>query len=180
MVEFMAKKAFVWTDDLIAELISKVFVIYIKELIEWIDYSIRIAIDTFYDNYDPHHYHRNYKLYTAYKLEVSNNGLHCTVNSTNMENAYRVKTNYIYEIAFEGVDGYVYHGGATKGTDHPNPGVPYWRSGEHFSKWGQRAARMTPTIEEMISENLNEINFIGIYNEILLKEKRKYERKGGK
>lgn len=173
-------KSIIWTEELLKQVLGETSELYIKELKEWVDFAIRSAIDIYYDNYEPKYYHRNYKLYSAYKIDVINGCINWNIEASNMDNAYRVKKkDYIYEIAFEGIDGYAYHGGATKGEPypHPNEGIPYWRSGEHFSKWGERAARMEDSIESLIQKNLDEIDLEGIYVDIFLKVRKKYEKR---
>ena len=169
-------KQIVWTNELLSKLFDEVFDLWVKELKEWADFSIRLAIDVFYDDYDPEYYHRKFRLYDAYEIKTSKDFIGWEVDSKFLNDTYgdNGETDYVYEIAFEGVDGYAYHGGEI----HPKKGVPYWKTGKHFTKWGKRAARMKPPIEELIQKNLDEVNLVDVYTKVLLKVKKKYERMG--
>ena len=56
-----------------------------------------------------------------------------------------VDAEYMDKLAFKGG----YHGGATKGPDHPAPGTPYYRNLPNFKNWSRPAVSTFPIDDEM-------------------------------
>lgn len=115
------------------------------------------AIDTFYQEYSPKVYDRQYDLKNVYNLDVTRDGEFIfEFGSEFMEKKHRVDNEYIYQKMFK--EGW--HGGAHDGAYHPSPGKNYWRTPsvsdpEHgiaaYSYWWNKpAARSTSPYENII------------------------------
>lgn len=100
---------------------------YLKESRENLKYIVQTAIDRFYEDYEPHFYGRAFDLYHVYKINVDENGWNIDFSPDFMKAYHRVSHEYIFENSF--INGY--HGGATSGYGHPDPGTPYWRNPSH-------------------------------------------------
>lgn len=115
-----------------------------------------VIADWYADYPDPVMYRRQRGMYSAYKISTKGMAVNVEFDSAFMERfSYDVDTEYIFENSF--MEGY--HGGATSGEKHPNPGVPYWRKPiPYFRYWGKPAVRSFSPYEEMIIRMQDEID----------------------
>lgn len=122
--------------------IQKIAQLTLKQMsVEWKDMFDRCITD-FYNAYHPMFYKRTDSLYKAYRVSTYGNKIIAHFGSFYMPHTHRVNINYIYQYVF--LKGW--HGGATKGKDHPEPGIPWWRTPPPFlaqkqgvdpwSRWG--------------------------------------------
>lgn len=128
----------------------------------------RMAIDDFYDSYDPHVYDRWGDLHNAYKVIVNDKVWKIDYNSKYMKHTHRASNEYIFLLSF--MSGY--HGGAINGPDHPAPGtlygpnllnqgIPYYRNYPYYDGWLRPAVKSESPfqkIEEGIGEYFNTVN----------------------
>ena len=112
----------------------------------------------FYSSYSPKRYKRRRSMFNMLEFEegdlrissVDFNEKKMTTFRNGHSNKYSESPNEENLLMTVFVEGY--HGGAKKGdqtkfrgtvleTPHPNPGIPHWRAGKRFLKWGKEAAR---------------------------------------
>ena len=117
-----------------SERINQDFFMFIKN--EGVEPLYKGVIDSFYNDYTPTVYDRNKSLYDMPQIIITEDYLAIEFNENRMS-TFRDGGTGLYELVFK--EGY--HGGAKSGKDHPNPGVPYWRTGDLFSLWGKPAKR---------------------------------------
>ncbi|MCR4717534.1 MAG: hypothetical protein K5656_10160 [Lachnospiraceae bacterium] len=115
----------------------------------------RLEVWKWYKSYSPKEYHRKRTLYHAFKISGGNGKISVRFSHEFMYPIHRVDKidpTYIFENSFLGG----FHGGAIDGPDHPNPGVPYWRTpAPDYPEWSCPAAwNMSPysRIEEKFDE----------------------------
>lgn len=112
----------------------------------------RKTVKEFYDSYKPTGYHRSESLYNIMGVDILEDGAYISMSfhpelMTGYRNGYKGEDG-LYSLVFrEG-----WHGGAAYGDGHPEPGIPHWRAGLHFSGWGRRSARAgTPPLAGFIA-----------------------------
>lgn len=87
----------------------------------------RLQVWKWYKSYSPKIYHRKRTLYFGFKVTGGNGELEIYFGSDMMYHVHFVDKydpTYIFENSFMGG----FHGGAISGENHPNPGIPYWRT----------------------------------------------------
>jgi len=110
------------------------------------------CIEEYYNAYKPgsrktskngHVYHRTYDLYNAYKIVSSGKyGVSVLYGPQFMHGTHRAPSEDIYYLAFmRGA-----HGGAQKGPNHPNVGVPYWHAVKVPGVWAGETAWSQPIL----------------------------------
>lgn len=115
------------------------------------------AIDMFYESYSPHMYHRTNDLYNTYKVIVTDDRWAIDLSPSFMDGSHRVSSEYIYNYMFK--EGY--HGGAIDGPEHPDPGVPWYRSGPtpfSFWWWARPAVQTESPYNKMVADYNNYID----------------------
>lgn len=144
--------------DKIDEQTNKIEYKYRKEGNKTINYIARSVIDEFYGKYDPYYYDRWGDLYNVFKVTVNSKVWKIDYSPSFMKYKHDVSNEYIYMLSFE----YGYHGGAWKGKDHPEPGVPYYRTFPTYKTWSRPAkfASFSPytEIENRVNKYLDEVN----------------------
>ena len=117
---------------------------YPKKYKQELEFIGDYVITDWYSAYDPIYYDRLGRLYDAYKVEL--NGLNYEVI---FDSSLIGGNDLIFENSF--MSGY--HGGSSKGKNHPAPGIPYWRTPHPFySEWGRPALRSFSPYTRMVSE----------------------------
>ena len=110
----------------------------------------RIAIDEFYESYDPLIYDRYGSLYDAYKVNVNKDVWEIITDSSFITSSHHQSNSIIYNNVFE----LGYHGGSTG--EGLNSGIPHWRKPfPFFSEWGEQAVNSIPP-KEVIQEKYNQ------------------------
>ena len=87
----------------------------------------RLAVWKWYRSYSPKYYERKKTLYYGFKIEREGYKMRLHFGPEEMYHVHfvdKIDPTYIYENSFIGG----YHGGAIDGENHPNPGIPYWRT----------------------------------------------------
>lgn len=87
----------------------------------------RLAVWKWYKSYSPIYYNRKRTLYYGFKVTGKNGVLKVHFGPEEMYHVHfvdKINPSYIFENSFMGG----FHGGAIDGENHPNPGVPYWRT----------------------------------------------------
>ena len=101
----------------------------------------RLEVWNWYRSYSPKTYRRKKTLYYGFKITENNGDITIHFGSEQMYKIHFVDKydpTYIFENSFIGG----FHGGAIDGPDHPNPGVPYWRTPPpHYPFWSVPAKR---------------------------------------
>lgn len=112
---------------------------YTKKAVKDLNKISRLAVWRWYKTYSPKYYHRRRTLYYAFDITENNGVIRIHFGNEKMYRCHFVDkydANYIFFNSFE--EGY--HGGARDGEDHPNPGVPYWRTPyPTFDRWSYPA-----------------------------------------
>lgn len=112
------------------------------------------VVSKWYNTYEPYIYNRHMDLKNAAKVSLEGINYRVQFGSEFMEYEHRADNEYIYQNSF--IDGY--HGGASDGIEHPNPGIPYWRRPvPQFSQWGRPAKRSFSPYYEMRRQMKNKI-----------------------
>ena len=112
------------------------------------------AMKAFYRDYIPIRYKRRESLYNILVLDIVKemgavSGI--DIDFDNDAIAYRPNKDGggrysgedgLYDLVFKkGWHGGADHAAEGKQPPHPAPGVPYWRAGNHFERWGRRAKK---------------------------------------
>lgn len=109
----------------------------------------RLEVWKWYKSYTPYEYTRKRTLYYAFKITGENGIINIHFGPELMYPVHRVDKrdpSYIYENSF--VLGF--HGGAIDGPDHPQPGIPYWRTpAPDYPFWSYKAAHHTSPIDRI-------------------------------
>lgn len=116
------------------------------------------VVTRWYASYEPFTYNRHLGLKKAFRVDLNGLDYRVDFSPEYMDDVYDVSKEYIYENSF--VEGY--HGGARDGFDHPNPGIPYWRTPyPQLSNWGRPAKKsMSPyyTMRRRMQDKIMEID----------------------
>lgn len=144
----------IYLSDEAAKYIGKLYDKYTKNVKNGLN---KIAIRVINDYYDyKTTYKREWDLYNAYKIIANDDSWGIIYDSSSLK-----KHGELNEYIFDYMFGQGYHGGAIDGEGHPNPGIPYWRAGAHFERWGKPAyqddASPYEIIENECSEYLDEM-----------------------
>ena len=115
---------------------------YNDRIVKDLNRIARLEVWKWYKSYSPYEYTRQRTLYYAFKIvDKKNRMVSIRFGSSLMYPIHRVDQvdrDYIYENSF--IRGF--HGGAIDGPDHPNPGIPYWRTPKpDYPLWSYPAAR---------------------------------------
>ena len=122
--------------------------------------SLELAIEQFYDDYQPRIYKRQEGLLKAYR--INKDGTY-DFDSELITGHHRAGKEYLFSLAF--MEGY--HGGVKDGPEHPNPGTPYWRKPvPQYTEWGSPAVQTTPILD-MVDEKIEIYNFDEKYEDII-------------
>ena len=109
----------------------------------------RLEVWRWYSSYAPREYNRKKTLYYAFKITGGNGIVNVHFGPEMMYPIHRVDkydSSYIFENSF--MQGF--HGGAINGSDHPNPGIPYWRRpAPDYPEWGWPAAHNVSPYERI-------------------------------
>lgn len=87
----------------------------------------RLAVWEWYRSYRPKIYHRKKTLYYGFKVTGEKGRIQISFGPEEMYHVHyvdKIDPTYVFENSFMGG----FHGGATYGENHPDPGVPYWRT----------------------------------------------------
>lgn len=138
--------------------IEKMNEIYPKLYYDELNEIGKHVISMWYATYDPIYYHRQMSLRNAYLVSLEDTEYSVRFDSS-LINAYshHQDNDYIYELTF--IQGY--HGGDTIGQNHPNKGIPYWRTPfPQLTNWGRPAKKSWSPYYMMVSEMKKKIKEI--------------------
>lgn len=125
---------------------------YSKKAAKDLNKIARLEVWKWYNTYTPKYYNRKRTLYYAFDITGKNGIIKIHFGAEKMYSAHfvdRISSDYIFENSF--MRGY--HGGAISGLEHPNPGIPYWRTPYPiYENWSFPAARDTSPYDKIIKE----------------------------
>lgn len=114
-----------------------------------LNHIARIAIDHYYESYDPEYYERTGDLYKVFSVEITDESISLTYNYRSLRNHDILLRKYIFDYMF--LQGY--HGGAISGYGHPAEGIPWYRGtpkgSNKFAFWTTPAVQTDSPYEEM-------------------------------
>ncbi len=120
-----------------------------KKLASELDEIARSVIARWYGSYEPLIYRRQSGLYDVFRVQRNGTFIKVMFNADWISGSHRADNTTIYENSFKNG----YHGGASQGDGHPEPGVPYWRTPVGiYSEWGHPAYRSFSPFEQMREE----------------------------
>lgn len=140
--------------------IEKMNMIYPKLYYNELNEIGKHVISKWYATYEPIYYHRQMSLKHAYDVKLHGTDYSVVFDSSLISSFQHHQDNdYIYQIAFiEGYHGGDTFGGESKGSPHPHPGIPYWRTPfPYFTSWGRPAKRSWSPYYEMVNQMNNAI-----------------------
>ena len=138
------REAMEWFNDLLntlAEISEK----YAEELREKLNIIAESTIEDFYDDYIPSGYRRIYDIYNTYKIDVELDQFEIVWDidySPDYMKYHDGLKEYLFDIVF--MQGW--HGGADKGSGHPEPGTPWYRNLAMINKSGEYYEDYDPSI----------------------------------
>lgn len=160
-------------EEAVGEAIKNAYARYFILAEEKIKSIFHTAVDHFYSSqFEPNRYQRRFSMKEILNTRVSKDSLAVSFDPSKMT----------YRSGYDGEDGLYdlvfregWHGGAKKGPEHPEEGVPHWRYPDPLYKyWGREAERedVSPLQEIRRSwsdyeENEMQKDFNAIFNEEL-------------
>lgn len=144
---------------------------------------IKRAIDDFYHTYKPKYYNRQYSLKYMYKVTSKDGFIDMDFSTDYWHGNHRLGNEELFNLVF--IEGW--HGGARnidsskieQWGEHPEEGVPYWRTPHpNYTQWGYRAKNDLSPMERIDKAlKVYEGKISSIQDGVLIKEFSKWMRK---
>lgn len=132
-----------WLNDLTNTLTKKAEK-YAEDLREQLNIIAESTIEDFYDDYLDRKYKPVYDIYNTYKITVEIDQFEINYDidfSPEYMQHHGDLNGYLFDIVF--VEGW--HGGADKGSGHPEPDVPWYRNLSVINKAGKNYKELDPS-----------------------------------